>query len=83
MVGIKVMAIPTPATANLEIRMSNKGKLEAYWRGERLPCISITLDADRPNRASVELRFIGPQVMLTTQADEPATGMREDEDGPA
>lgn len=64
------MTVPTPENANLQIRMTNKGRLEAYWKGEKLPCVRITVDAERGERADVTLSFVGPYVNLNTQSDE-------------
>ncbi|PRA53830.1 hypothetical protein CQ062_13505 [Ochrobactrum sp. MYb68] len=64
------MAVPTPEKANLQIRMTNKGKLRAFWKGEELPCIKISVDAYRMQRAEVTLSFVGPQVNLNTEPDD-------------
>lgn len=73
MAGIRegVMAIPTPETAHLKILMDKKGRLKAFWRGERLPtteihCTQVGMD----KRATVALSFIGPCVNLDTEPDE-------------
>lgn len=63
------MAFPTPATSHLEIRMSNKGKLEAFWKGDRLTTFEIDISHCKGERADVRLRFVGPQVKLSTQPD--------------
>ncbi|MFC6487362.1 hypothetical protein [Nitratireductor sp. GCM10026969] len=64
------MTIPTPENANLEIRMDAKGRLGAYWKGERLPTTDIQMSNPRGERATVSLSFLGPSVKLNTDTEE-------------
>lgn len=61
------MAIPAPGTSNLELRMNNRGRLEAFWKGDRLPAIEVNVNNVKGERAEISLRFVGLQVKLSTE----------------
>lgn len=64
------MAIPFPQNSNLEIRLSAEGRLQAYWKGDRLPTNEIQISWDLGNRACITLSFSGLQVKLATEVAE-------------
>ncbi|WMT90151.1 hypothetical protein [Pelagibacterium sp. H642] len=65
---MSVMSEPKSSAAHVEIRMTDKGKLQAFWKGERLPCVEISVSATGTDRAAVVLRLAGPQVKLATES---------------
>lgn len=61
------MTFPNPANANLKITLTQKGKLEVSWKGEKLPATGVELLQSYGNRADVVLRFSGLQIQLDTE----------------
>lgn len=56
------MAIISPSTAKVEIRQDQRGKLTAYFEGERIPATQINVQSTRGERAEITLTLIGSTV---------------------